>query len=265
MRKYIFFLGAIFISGVSFSQVGINTENPKGTFNIDGGKDNPTTGSAHTATQQLNDFTVLQNGNVGVGTINPSQKLEIQTGGTTTDPVTGFKLADGNQGESKVLTSDATGIGTWQTAASMRPTITGTFPTPSNIVRSLITATGVTNTGVYITLPKGKWLVSVGITLGYNIVNSEAWLHAYLTSSTANTITRTNFTHLGPAGVSTAFAGLISNSARVTDLNFMPGSSLINVTQDNSRIYLAIESIGANAWEYNTAAFENYFFAIPIN
>ena len=36
MKKKIILLGTLIISGVAFSQVGINTANPQGIFNIDG-------------------------------------------------------------------------------------------------------------------------------------------------------------------------------------------------------------------------------------
>jgi uncharacterized protein (TIGR02145 family) len=58
------------------------------------------------------DSTVAQSGNVGVGTTSPSAKLHVN--GT-------FKVTDGTQGADKVLTSDATGKGTWQTVASLLP------------------------------------------------------------------------------------------------------------------------------------------------
>lgn len=106
MKKHNLLLAALMVNVMAFAQVGINTPNPQGIFNIDGAKDNPTTGSAHTAAQQLNDFTVLASGYVGIGTTAPTQKLEIKTGGTITTPVTGFKLADGNENTNYVLTSD---------------------------------------------------------------------------------------------------------------------------------------------------------------
>ncbi|MEQ1733065.1 MAG: hypothetical protein ABL940_05295 [Bacteroidia bacterium] len=48
-------------------------------------------------------------GNVGIGTITPTSKLEIQGD---------IKIVDGTQGVNKVLTSDATGKASWQAASS---------------------------------------------------------------------------------------------------------------------------------------------------
>lgn len=44
-------------------------------------------------------------GNVGIGTMGPSEKLEVQGS---------VKIVDGTQGSDKILTSDATGKGSWQ-------------------------------------------------------------------------------------------------------------------------------------------------------
>ena len=53
-------------------------------------------------------FTIDASGNVGIGTTSPSTKLHLD--GT-------FRLVDGNQSNGKVLTSDANGVATWETAS----------------------------------------------------------------------------------------------------------------------------------------------------
>ena len=68
---------AILFFGLFTAQVGINTANPKATFHIDGGKDNPSNSDNPTIIQQANDFVVTSNGNVGIATIAPSEKLEV--------------------------------------------------------------------------------------------------------------------------------------------------------------------------------------------
>ena len=168
MKQYIF-LGALLISGVAFSQVGVNTSNPQGIFNIDGGRDNPTTGSAHTQAQQLNDFTVLANGNTGIGTIVPDTKLHIVTGGTALSPnPTGFKLVDGNQNTDYVLTSDNTGVGTWKpsgtTSYKMGVHVANTLNIPFEQVPN--SGNYWLSTGSYITLPAGTWRIEVTELLG---------------------------------------------------------------------------------------------------
>lgn len=68
----------------SFSQViGINTNQPLGNFHVDGNGDNTSEISTNPQ-QQLNDFIILKNSNIGIGTINPSSKLHIKD---TIDPL----------------------------------------------------------------------------------------------------------------------------------------------------------------------------------
>lgn len=86
-----------------FAQVGVSTSNPFGTFHVDGAKDNPATGTP-SATQQSNDVVINTSGNLGAGTLTPTNKLHINatnpirlegltTGVTTTDPLV---VADAN-------------------------------------------------------------------------------------------------------------------------------------------------------------------------
>src|SRR6186997_2617701 len=53
-------------------------------------------------------ITLAQSTNVGIGTTNPTAKLHV---------VGSIKVVDGTQGAGKVLTSDASGKGSWQTLA----------------------------------------------------------------------------------------------------------------------------------------------------
>ena len=101
------------------AQVGVNTTNPRGIFNVDGLHNNTNTAvSATVAAESKDDVVVDAGGNVGIGTSNPTVKLEIQTGGTTTTPVTGVKIVDGTQGEGRVLVSDTDGNATWRINSS---------------------------------------------------------------------------------------------------------------------------------------------------
>lgn len=65
---------------LSFGQVGINTTNPQGIFNVDGAKDNPASGTP-SISQQDNDFVVTSTGSVGMGVTlpNSSAKLDISS------------------------------------------------------------------------------------------------------------------------------------------------------------------------------------------
>lgn len=69
-------IAALFFPICAYSQVGVQTSNPQGTFHVDGAKDNPATGVPN-ATQQDNDVAVSKTGSVGVGTITPAEKMDV--------------------------------------------------------------------------------------------------------------------------------------------------------------------------------------------
>lgn len=106
--KNIIVLSTLLFSAVTFGQVGVNTQNPQGTFHIDGAKDNPVTGAPSTV-QQANDVIIDSSGNLGIGTTTPSTKVEVIN--STSGAV---KITDGTQGNNKIFVSDANGAGTWQ-------------------------------------------------------------------------------------------------------------------------------------------------------
>lgn len=74
-----FSIFCMFASVLNFAQIGINTSNPQAEYHVDGGKDNLLIG-VPTAAQQLNDFVVTSAGNVGIGTVAPQKKLDIDAG-----------------------------------------------------------------------------------------------------------------------------------------------------------------------------------------
>ena len=249
MKKNIIISIGLLLSGFSYSQVGINTSNPQGIFNIDGGKDNPTTGSAHSNAVQLNDFTVLANGNTGIGTIVPDKKLHIVTGGTALSPnPTGFKLVDGNQNTNFVLTSDTNGVGTWKPVAETR--IVGTIGAGIDV--PFITAGQVyRKTGSYIDLPPGKWEVRVTMLMpvggvpsdavpggGKLTVNDWVWLKTTFSTVNAATIVDTDISSdiEGASLVSNLFFGPKSVSSE-PKFNMLNGSVIINNTSTASKRY----------------------------
>nr|WP_297162896.1 hypothetical protein [uncultured Dysgonomonas sp.] len=83
-----------------YSQVGINTSNPKGLLHIDAGVSGNGT----------DDVVITQLGYVGVGTDTPSTQLDIRT----TSPVKAIRIADGSQSKAKVLMSNQQGQASWQ-------------------------------------------------------------------------------------------------------------------------------------------------------
>ncbi|CAI8704152.1 hypothetical protein [Chryseobacterium sp. IT-36CA2] len=107
-----------------FSQVGINTTNPQGTFHVDGAKDNASTG-APTVSQQANDFVVTSAGNVGIGTVSPTNKLEIVSG---TAGTSGLKLTNlpsagylGTDSSGNVINVNSASVGVAVTKQKLTP------------------------------------------------------------------------------------------------------------------------------------------------
>lgn len=235
MKKQFFLLFSLFSSGFIFSQVGVNTTNPQGIFNIDGNKDNPVSGTP-SAQQQLNDFTVLSSGNVGIGTTTPSTKLEIQTGGTSTTPVTGFKLVDGNQSKSYVLTSDSDGVGTWAPVAvsMVKATIT-TIPDESGNIPFKNMSGWSVRSNASITLGPGTWrvdmtqLLNTGGTLAFDALD-YAWLRFSLGDSPTATTISTDVPSVNGRLVSVAFKGPVP----VGEGRFTIGSGTMFVTNSST-------------------------------
>jgi len=83
------------------------------SVHIDGTKDNSTAGAA----EQANDAILISGGNLGIGTTNPTQKLDV---------IGKIKITDGSQADGRVLTSDANGVGIWKDLAPA-PSIEATW------------------------------------------------------------------------------------------------------------------------------------------
>lgn len=80
-EKYLLLM--FFVIGNMYCQVGVNTTLPMQPFHIDAKKDNPINGTPN-ATQIANDIVVDKEGQVGIGTITPTTKLDVK-GGVTLD------------------------------------------------------------------------------------------------------------------------------------------------------------------------------------
>jgi len=271
---------AIFLifSAKSQGQVGINTSAPQATFHIDGGKDNPSTGAPSTS-QQLNDVVATSAGNLGIGTTTPTQKFEIQTGGTPASPVTGFKLADGSQFKDYVLTTDANGVAMWKRPSLM--TYSGTF-VPGGTGSKVKFQKDITfyTTGAYIDLPPGIWKVDVILLIQHDVFSSplpaDTWLWVKASFSDNNADGTGNLTNDFNSGAnrlaSTLFQGPSTGPA---DKNGILQGTIIlkNSTVAVKRYYLVVgdttvqnpvpaanlKNVGGNEWG------ENSIIAYPLS
>jgi len=140
------------MAGSGFTSI-INTDQSTGglvfqTTNVV----NPASGTAIASVPVR--MTISGAGNVGIGAPAPSNLLHVNS--ATSGAV---RIVDGTQATGRVLTSNATGVGTWQPVAI------------NNIIGDL-SATGITinyNTAVYlqtgssITLPQGRFAVNVNM------------------------------------------------------------------------------------------------------
>lgn len=160
MKKIVYIpflsLTVSFISGQT-SGVGINTSNPQGILHIDGAKNNPSTGTTFSSTQQANDIIVDFNGNIGAGKIVPTTKLDVRGTGNT-DNAIGFgntTLSASSAGEGAVRYNN--GI-EYSNGTSWIPFTTSATPklviiaakTTSNVKKTLptnINTSGLQNSG----------------------------------------------------------------------------------------------------------------------
>ena len=80
MKKLLIPLMVSLLMNYGYSQVGINTENPQQLFHTDGKSSaattNPITGVPSVA-QQVDDVVITNQGRIGVGTISPSESLDV--------------------------------------------------------------------------------------------------------------------------------------------------------------------------------------------
>ena len=200
--------------------------------------------------------------NVGIGTYKPVAKLDIK------GPYgRAIRIADGTQGQGKVLTSDYNGVGTWKeinVSLFKKAPIAGTF--------SWAAATELGNTSfnkiASLTVPPGASMIYVKIHLRGASVNT-GYTRAYV--GTKDIGTNNSNTGETPIGGSTLFIPY-------TGKDFEMQTSFIynNASGGNQTIYLNLQSdvatIKRSAFEYpnggkawGTNWVENYFYAVPAN
>ena len=155
------------------AQIGIKTESPQRIFHLDGKSD--TSGNTNIS----DDVVIHDNGNLGVGTLNPTAKLHIESSSDVA-----LRLQDGTEGDLKMLYSkDANGNLSWTdqplSSAKIYNLNTGkrTFP---NKARNMLISIPVTETGNYLVFI--RWWGSATAT--YDVMKH---ISAYIYLSQANT------------------------------------------------------------------------------
>jgi len=133
-----------------------------------------TTGTSHFQVDNTTLNVDAVNNRIGLGTAAPSTRLDIESG---TVPGA-IKIADGTQGEGKVLVSDADGIGTWRDTTGSAIIVNSTAGNNVNILGAL-TYVGesavVTVPGYYIISPRlitDKTPSGCGSFIAYNLSQS---------------------------------------------------------------------------------------------
>jgi hypothetical protein len=120
---------------------------------------------------------VLNNGDVGIGTTSPSQKLDV----AGTVRMTGFQMPTGAS-NGYVLTSDGSGVGTWQ---ALSGTADGDWTISGSDMYSGVSG----NVGVGTTSPGAKLEVNGSSLFGGNIrINGSVGLNADPLTSSHNTL-----------------------------------------------------------------------------
>lgn len=205
-------------------------------------------------------ITVNNIGQTGIGTVNPVAKLDIRG--------SSIKIVDGTQGNGKVLTSDADGVGTWQEPNSRLAIITGI--TPRSHV-SFTAGAGNDYLGGYIDLPAGKWIVNMGMLIndatagaaGGNVEINTNYAGRFTLSDSDSSILNTTFSYIG--------SDLVHNVANIGSVAprhvmFVDGIMRVSVTTA-TRLYLwntESGNHGASIGSVNDND-ENYLYAIKTN
>lgn len=118
MVKNIFLILCLLPYCWSSAQIGINTEYPKGILHIDAKGDN---GENNFPVNITDDVVIDQNGNMGLGTLNPTEKLQVEGSTLFKGKVT---VNNTSKGEGKVfVTTNGNGKGTWKSMEAMHKVI----------------------------------------------------------------------------------------------------------------------------------------------
>ncbi|MCQ9634064.1 hypothetical protein MP478_02205 [Chryseobacterium sp. WG14] len=152
--------------------VGINTPMPANTLTVNG---NTSIGTAYINTPAPANGAIIE-GNVGIGTASPTAKLDISGN---------IRIADGTQGDGKILTSDANGIASWQ-------------PAPGSTISG---ANNLSQDFTFITLPTAEFIPDTPLTLNKGVYT----LYYYVQFDYYKAGSTTDYRVLDPADLAGTF------------------------------------------------------------
>lgn len=149
MKKQIILL-LLLLGGVTSlsAQIGINTENPSGILHVNPKKDALTT----------DDIVISTTGNLGIGTLNPINKVEIIGPTTSSTPL--LRMTDGvSPAQNLRLVSDINGFGKWSTGTEIDRII-------GDNLLGIEPTVPLLYSGKKITLTPGTWILRYNLTWG---------------------------------------------------------------------------------------------------
>lgn len=144
------------------AQIGINTAEPKGILHLDGKIDNS---SVITSEQSLNDFVISTDGNIGIGTISPQNKLEINSGSSESNSLRFMNLNSTSQtiGNIKAIGVDING----DIVLMERPALN---VLPGNCIQPYALVRGVSSIAVNLPTVKKGYVISKDFSKNANSV-----------------------------------------------------------------------------------------------
>ncbi|WP_445452641.1 hypothetical protein [Flavobacterium sp. 25HG05S-40] len=189
-------------------------------------------------------MTIAGNGNVGIGAPTPSNLLHVNSAASGA-----VRIVDGTQATGRVLTSNATGVGTWQEIGINN--VVGTLAATGATITS--TTGPYLQTGASITLPSGRYAVNVNMLLArFPIVltpnDSSFWVRSTFSDSP--------FINPTPSAYIVGSSLISGNLPGSNYYGLLTGTIIIN---NNSGGPLTFYYVAGNVVTHNTSGFITNF------